>query len=103
MPDEFESMEDFLAHVDAVSRWNNGLPPPRRIPKEDELLPVAPVAVPPHQASRHKPSKRRHLGMRLTEADFELLDQLARAHSVRPGTMARMLVVRAVRAAAPEP
>jgi hypothetical protein len=38
--------------------------------------------------------------MRLTEADFELLGELARAHGVRPGTMARMLVLRAVRAAA---
>jgi hypothetical protein len=38
--------------------------------------------------------------MRLTEADFALLAELARAHSVRPGTMARMLIVRAVRAAA---
>jgi hypothetical protein len=44
--------------------------------------------------------KSKHVGLRLTEADFEMLCKLARAHVVPPGTMARMLVVRAVRAAA---
>jgi hypothetical protein len=88
--------------MDAVSRYNNGLPPPRAIPEAEELEEVAPVIRLPHPASRHKPTKSRHLGVRLTEADFDLLNKLARAHAVRPGTMARMLVVRAVRAAADE-
>lgn len=38
--------------------------------------------------------------MRLTETDYQLLAELSRAHSVPLGTMARMLVVRGVRAAA---
>jgi hypothetical protein len=40
------------------------------------------------------------VGIRLTERDFEMLRELAWANGVRPGTTARMLVVRAVRAAA---
>jgi len=86
--------------MEAVSRWNNSLPPPRPMPKSAELGPVTPVAALPRRASRFKPTKSRHIGVRLTEADFELLSELARAHAVRPGTMARMLIVRGVRAAA---
>jgi hypothetical protein len=40
------------------------------------------------------------VGIRLTERDYELLTELAREHAVALGTMARMLVVRGVRAAA---
>ena len=61
---------------------------------------MAPVIRLPPRASRHKATKSRHLGVRLTETDFELLEEMARAHAVRPGMMARMLVVRAIRAAA---
>jgi hypothetical protein len=101
--DEFDSEDDFWTYMDAVSRWNNSMPPPRPMPESAEFGPVAPVAALPRRASRFKPTKSRHVGVRLTEADFELLNELARAHGVRPGTMARMLVVRGVRAAADEP
>jgi hypothetical protein len=99
-PREFESFDDFLIHLEAVSRWNNRLPPPRPMPKDEELGDIAPVVRLRQPERRFKPAKPRHVGLRLTEEDFSLLREMALAHSVRPGTMARMLVVRAVRAAA---
>ena len=99
---EFESEDDFWKYVDALSRRNNGLPPPRPKPTGKDVVPRAtPERIPKH-ASRFKQTKSRHLAVRLTEADYELLAELARAHAVRPGTMARMLVVRGARAAADE-
>jgi len=101
-PSDFESEDDFWKHLDAVSRWNNGLPPPRPKPAGDEIAPRATPPGLPKPASRRKATKTRHLAVRVTEADYQLLGELARAHAVRPGTMARMLVVRGVRAAANE-
>jgi hypothetical protein len=40
------------------------------------------------------------VGIRLAQRDFEMLRELARGNAVPVGTMARMLIVRAVRAAA---
>jgi len=98
-PADFESVDDFLKHLDAVSRYNNGLPPARPMPSGEEMS----TRVPEARAPRSKPGrsrfKSRHVGVRLTDRDFELLNELARAHAVPPGTMARMLIVRAVRAA----
>jgi hypothetical protein len=99
-PGDFDSMEDFLKVLEAVNRYNNGLPPPVPVPEPEALGEIAPVARLPRPASRFKPSMSRHLGLRLTESDFAQLKRMAAAHSVRPGTMARMLVVRAIRAAA---
>jgi hypothetical protein len=93
-------MEDFLKALEAVNRHNNGLPPPVPAPKAEELEEIAPIARLPRPASHFKPTKTRHLGLRLTEADFARLQRMAVAHAVRPGTMARMLVVRAIRAVA---
>jgi hypothetical protein len=101
-PSEFDSMDDFWKFKDAIIRWNSGLPPLRQMPDEDQRAPFVPVAKAPKPASRFKPTKSRHVGLRLTETDYAMLCELARAHGVRPGTMARMLVIRAVRAAADE-
>jgi hypothetical protein len=99
-PRDFDSDEDFWKHKDAVSRWHNGLPPPRPVPAGEDIAPQAGPGRPPRPASRFKPTKSRHLAVRLTEADYQSLVELSLAHAVRPGTMARMLVVRGVRAAA---
>jgi hypothetical protein len=96
-------MDDFWKFKDAILRWNSGLPPPRQMPDEDQSAPFAPVAKAPKPASQFKPTKSRHVGLRLTETDYSMLCELARAHGVRPGTMAGMLVVRAVRSAADDP
>jgi hypothetical protein len=98
-PEEFDSTEDWLKYVDALTRWTNYLPPPQRIPKGSEFTESVPIPDAPRPGSRRRSVKSRHVGIRLTKRDFELLDELARAHAVRPGTMARMLIVRAVRAA----
>jgi hypothetical protein len=104
---EFESEEDFWKYFDAITRWNSHPPPPRALPKAEDVqgsIPVARLsrAASSKPASRFKPTKSRHLGLRLTETDYSMLCELARAHGVRPGTTARMLVVRAVRASADE-
>jgi hypothetical protein len=98
--DEFESSDDFWKWVDAVSRFNNGLPPPRPMPGGDELAADVPTVDAPHANARASKFKSRHVGVRLTERDFLMLKELAVAHAVPPGTMARMLIVRGVRAAA---
>jgi hypothetical protein len=92
-------MEDFWKHMEAVMRWNSGLPPPRPKPSAEEITANVPAAPP---GSRRHPSRLRskHVGVRLTKRDFDLLQELASAHAVPPGTMARMLIVRGVRAAA---
>jgi len=102
VPSDFDSEDDFWKYLDALSRRNNGLPPPRPKPAGNEISPRATPERLPKPASRFKATKSRHLAIRLTEADYELLAELARAHAVRPGTMARMLVVRGVRASAAE-
>jgi hypothetical protein len=98
--DEFDSEDDFWAYKDAITRWNSYLPPPRRLPEGDEFTGTVPAANAPRSRHRRSSLKSRHVGIRLTERDFAELDGLARAHGVRPGTMARMLIVRAVRAVA---
>jgi hypothetical protein len=98
-PSEFESMEDFWKYKDAVSRWNNCLPPPRPKPDGEAIRPAVPTPSSPGRRERSR-YQSHHVGIRLRDGDFELLLELARAHAVPPGTMARILVVRGVRAAA---
>jgi hypothetical protein len=98
-PDEFDSIEDWLTYQQALARWTHYLPPRRRIPKGDELADL-PTSGAPSAASQRPAHRSKHVGIRLTQRDFDQLDELARAHAVRPGTMARMLIVRALRAAA---
>lgn len=98
--DEFVSSDDFWKWLDALSRFNNGLPPPRPMPGGDEFAADVPTADVPSPRARPSRFKSRHVGVRLTERDFAMLKELAVAHAVPPGTMARMLVVRGVRAAA---
>jgi hypothetical protein len=99
-PDEFDSLDDYFKYQDALTRWTNYLPPQRRIPAASEFAEDVPVGDPPRSAAPRPALRTRHVGIRLTQRDFEMLLELARAHAVRPGTMARMLVVRGVRAAA---
>jgi len=96
--DEFESEDDFWAWMDAASRYNNRLPPARPIPDGENISAAVPTPVAP--AGRLSTHRTRHVGVRLRESDFEMLRKLAAAHAVAPGTMARMLIVRGVRAAA---
>jgi hypothetical protein len=98
--EEFDSFADFFAYIDAVTRWNSGLPPPRRLPGRAESAIAVPEPSAPGAVPHRRAVKARHVGVRLTNADYELLAQLARAHAVPPGTMARMLVVRGIRAVA---
>jgi hypothetical protein len=98
-PEEFDSIEDWFKYQQALARWTNYLPPPRPIPKGEEFSDTLPPAATPRRFQR-KSVKSRHVGIRLTEHDFKQLDELARGHAVPPGTMARMLIVRAIRAVA---
>lgn len=80
---EFDSEDAYWAYIEEVSRRNNALP---RSPASD----------PP----RVRPRDRRgsvQVGLRLPLTDFERLEELGAAYGVAPATMARMLVVRAVR------
>jgi hypothetical protein len=97
---EFDSTEDWLEYIDALTRWTNHLPPLQRLPKGDEFTGTVPAVGAPRARYRRASVKSRHVGIRLTDRDFEALDELARAHGVPPGTMARILIVRAVRAVA---
>jgi hypothetical protein len=101
-PSEFDSTEDWLKYIDALTRWTNYLPPPRRLPKGDEFTGTVPAADAPRSRHGRSSLKSRHVGIRLTERDFAELDGFARAHGVPPGTMARILIVRAIRAVAQE-
>ena len=98
--DEFESEDDFWKWLDAVSRHNNGLPPARAMPDGEDVAADLPTGDLPRPGPRRSRFKSRHVGVRLTERDFAMLKELAVAHAVPPGTMARMLIVRGVRAAA---
>jgi hypothetical protein len=98
--DEFESEDDFWNWLDAVTRHNNGLPPPRPMPDGEDVAAHLPTGDVPRPSRRRSRFKSRHVGVRLTERDFAMLKELALAHAVPPGTMARMLIVRGVRAAA---
>jgi hypothetical protein len=97
---DFESEDDFWKWLDAVSRYNNNLPPPRPMPSAETVAADVPAAEAPRLSARESRFKSRHVGVRLTQRDFSMLKELAIAHSVPPGTMARMLIVRGVRAAA---
>ena len=99
-PNEFDSLDDYFKYQEALSRWTNYLPPKRRIPAAGEFAEDVPVGDPPRSRAPRPALRTRHVGIRLTQRDFEMLRELARAHAVRPGTMARMLVVRGVRVAA---
>lgn len=97
---EFDSFDDFLTHLDAVSRYNNGLAPKRPLPEVSQLGDDVQATAAPRSASGRRALRSRHVGIRLNQRDFGLLEELARSRAVPPGTMARMLIVRAVRAAA---
>jgi hypothetical protein len=85
----FDSIEEYLDHLDDLSRARLGLPAlyPRQLP------PVSP------QDGRGS----RQVGLRLPEADHRQLRELADEHGLAPATLARMIVVRAVRANRVEP
>jgi hypothetical protein len=99
---EFDSEDDFWRYIKALDRWKEGLPPPNPLPGRNEIAGGVPQPSPPRSGRYRRALKSSHVGIRLTERDYELLADLARAHSVALGTMARMLVVRGVRAAARE-
>jgi hypothetical protein len=92
-------MDDYIDYIDACSRRNNGMPPARAMPK-GEAVSVGVVTPGAPRSIGARSLKSRHVGLRLTQADYELLEELARAHAVSMATMARMLVTRGVRAAA---
>lgn len=98
-PSDFDSLDDWALHSEAVNRWSNGLPPPRPKPTGEAIRPSVGTPRAP-RSTRGRALKSRFVGMRMAQADFELLEELAHAHSVPVGTMARILVVRGVRAAA---
>jgi hypothetical protein len=87
-PDQFDSTEDYLEFADAIAQLHSGLPP--RLPKGLQEV---------------RPSRRAggvQVGLRLPMADFDRLAEFGRAYGVAPATMARILVVRALRAVAAE-
>ena len=81
----FESLEEYLEDIDDRWREANGLPP----------LPSLEHGRPPTLDAKGA----RQVGLRLPGRDYELLLELSDQHGVAPATMARVIVVRAVRRA----
>jgi hypothetical protein len=79
----FESIDDYLDYIEERERERAGLPP--LFP--DHLKPVGP----------HDGHGSRQVGLRLPEIDFRRLCELGDEYGVAPATLARMIVVRAVR------
>jgi hypothetical protein len=80
----FESIEDYLDHLDHLWRRQNGLPP------------VTPPGLKPvHLRDGHG---SRQVGLRLPETDYRRLLELGDEYGVAPATMARMIVVGVLRA-----
>jgi len=102
---EFDSLDDFVDYLDAVNRFNNNVrPKPRPVPETEGRIggPVEATRVDwPSRVDGPADTSgiSRKVGIRLTPDDHELLQQLAAEHSVAPSTMARILVVKGVRAA----
>jgi hypothetical protein len=101
----FASMDAYLDHVDAESRRNNGLPPRREPPSPalGELASTRARSGPRSISHRDASGETRQVGLRLAPADYERLLELARSYAMAPATMARMLVVRSVRAESDSP
>ncbi len=79
----FESLDDYLEHLEDLWRRQNGLPP---------LMPAGLKPVRPRDGFGS-----RQVGLRLPEADFRRLGDLSDEYGVAPATMARMIVVGALR------
>jgi hypothetical protein len=86
----FESLDDYLDHIEDVQRDRQGLPP---------RLPVDLRQVQPHDAR----GRSRQVGLRLPETEFRQLRELGDTYGLAPATLARMIVVRAVRSGRLEP
>ena len=85
----FESLDDYLDFIEDVQRDRRGLPP--RLPKG--LRQVQP----------HDGHGSRQVGLRLPETEFRQLQELGDTYGLAPATLARMIVVRAVRSGRLEP
>jgi hypothetical protein len=79
-------MDEYLEALDESNRRNNGLPPKR--PALPEGLRRT------HTSDR---SGTRQVGLRLPGEDFESLVEMGQRYGLAPASLARMLVVRAVR------
>ena len=79
---EFESDDEFWDYIDEVNRYNNGLPP--KVAEQDP---------PPRTTAR---GGCRQLGLKLALPDYELLEAMAEARRLKPTTLARTLLVRAL-------
>jgi hypothetical protein len=79
----FESIDDYIDYIEELERERKGLPP---------LFPDRLRQVPPCDGLGS-----RQVGLRLPEADFRRLRELGDTYGVTPATLARMIVVRAVR------
>ena len=94
---EFKSEDDFWAYLDEIIRFNNFLTPSHlQQDRQDDPSVPAPNLPSPRQGPQ---SVSHQVGLRLSPADYGLLKRLSAAHSVKPATMARILVSRGVRAA----
>jgi hypothetical protein len=80
----FESIDDYLDWIEDRERKRAGLPPLY----PDHVKPVGP---------NDGHGRSRQVGLRLPESDFRRLRELGDQYGVAPGTLARMIVVRAVR------
>ena len=77
-PSDFDSLDDWALHSEAVNRWSNGLPPPRPKPTGEAIRPSVGTPRAP-RSTRGRALKSRFVGMRMGQADFELLEELAHA------------------------
>jgi hypothetical protein len=86
----FESLDDYLDHIEATQRERQGLTP---------RLPSGLRQVGPYDGN----GASRQVGLRLPESDFRQLRELGDTYGLAPATLARMIVVRAVRSGWLEP
>lgn len=90
LPSDFETMDQYWEALEKVNRRNNGLAPSApRLPNDLNRV---------HAADE---LGGRQVGLRLPALDYERLQELSARYGVPPATMARMLVVRALRAHVP--
>jgi hypothetical protein len=79
----FDSIDDYLDHKEELWRKEHGIPPP---------LPAGLRSVGPHDGHGS-----RQVGLRLPELDFRRLSEIGDEYGLAPATLARLIVVRAVR------
>jgi hypothetical protein len=87
LPEDFETLDEYFDKVEEITRRNSGLGPKRK--KRPPGLGRVPTS---------DSGGMRQVGLRLPSGEFDDLKKLSRDYGLRPASLARMLVVRGLRA-----